>query len=310
MSEENAPVIADSLSDFALERWIEDDGRNYSVGVEQARGGWRACRERAILKLAAAEADLERLRALVREWLCERCNTVYPGPPQKGLKCVICPKCGGMTGPLQWVEQRKIEAELQQARKELAWLHSRPTDPELLAGLTYEDACHLGRALELGHRNVQYATPEWDQFERVKLFVEKIISTTNAMRFRALEAEAKQTARRPTRMAEIPCRVERFDRLGTGALVCSCGLAVTYTLTVSACEVFALEMLQRLHERHARFGAAQAAVKEMLEALESVGRVTGNTFCWCPAQAWDCEDSDCIAARAAIRVGEKVLEGR
>ena len=57
-------------------------------------------------------AEVERLRAEVKEWLCIDCNTVYPGPPQPGLSCGICPKCGGSTGPRPAGENRLLRAEL------------------------------------------------------------------------------------------------------------------------------------------------------------------------------------------------------
>ena len=44
-----------------------------------------------------AERERDEVLALVREWLCEKCNTVFPGPPQPGASCLICPKCGGTT---------------------------------------------------------------------------------------------------------------------------------------------------------------------------------------------------------------------
>ena len=51
------------------------------------------------------------LTAEVREWMCEACNTVYPGPPQQGFSCVVCPKCGGSTAPRTTIARRKAEAE-------------------------------------------------------------------------------------------------------------------------------------------------------------------------------------------------------
>ena len=44
-------------------------------------------------------AALAATKALVKEWACEKCRTVYPGPPQKGFMCVICPDCNGNTMP-------------------------------------------------------------------------------------------------------------------------------------------------------------------------------------------------------------------
>lgn len=51
------------------------------------------------------------------EWMCTNCHTVYPGPPQPGFACVVCPKCNGTTGPRLDIELRETkqrEAELQE----------------------------------------------------------------------------------------------------------------------------------------------------------------------------------------------------
>jgi hypothetical protein len=60
------------------------------------------------------------LRAEVREWLCMSCNTVYPGPPQAGFACVMCPKCKGTTGPRGFVERRVLERKIEDLRAQLA----------------------------------------------------------------------------------------------------------------------------------------------------------------------------------------------
>lgn len=88
--------------------------------------GWTAvarAKDREITNLCSRkrgyeeyEVELVQLRALVKEWLCETCHTVYPGPPQPGFACVICPKCGGDTGPRERMAYRK---ELAKARADL-----------------------------------------------------------------------------------------------------------------------------------------------------------------------------------------------
>lgn len=67
------------------------------------------------------EHELDELAALVREWLCENCNTVYPGPPQPGFRCVICPRCGGATGPKEAVLLRRETLRAEKAEAELAY---------------------------------------------------------------------------------------------------------------------------------------------------------------------------------------------
>jgi hypothetical protein len=63
-------------------------------------------------EIEALRAEVAELRAEVRDWLCEKCRTVYPGPPQPGVWCVVCPKCDGATAPLQTVLLREARAAL------------------------------------------------------------------------------------------------------------------------------------------------------------------------------------------------------
>lgn len=72
--------------------------------------------QNALLQRDALLAENEQLRAEVREWICESCNTVYPGPPQKGFSCVICPKCGGITSPRMTAENASLKAEVEVLR--------------------------------------------------------------------------------------------------------------------------------------------------------------------------------------------------
>lgn len=60
--------------------------------------------------------EIERLRREVREWMCDGCNTVYPGPPQPGIWCVQCPQCGGDTAPRGVIERRRLEREVERLR--------------------------------------------------------------------------------------------------------------------------------------------------------------------------------------------------
>ena len=60
---------------------------------------------------------IDKAKAEVREWICESCNTVYPGPPQDGFSCVVCPKCGGRTDTRAGAEIRKLKAEAPHAKE-------------------------------------------------------------------------------------------------------------------------------------------------------------------------------------------------
>lgn len=68
-------------------------------------------------RIAELECENAEVRACVKEWLCEQCNTVYPGPPQKGCACVQCPKCLGRTGPRTLMENRKLRSHAQRVKE-------------------------------------------------------------------------------------------------------------------------------------------------------------------------------------------------
>lgn len=70
------------------------------------------------------ERELAELRRDVREWICCDCNTVYPGPPQEGVACVMCPQCSGRTAP------RSSHAEVAVLRQQLDLLSQQYADLE------------------------------------------------------------------------------------------------------------------------------------------------------------------------------------
>lgn len=59
--------------------------------------------------IEALEGQVAELSSTVTEWLCARCNTIYPGPPQPGVWCVQCPRCQGDCGPKTTMLLRKAE---------------------------------------------------------------------------------------------------------------------------------------------------------------------------------------------------------
>jgi len=71
-------------------------------------------------QLDALQAENERLKKEIKDWLCVKCRTVFNGPPQEGFSCVVCTKCGGDCGPRAWMENRELKAENARLREELS----------------------------------------------------------------------------------------------------------------------------------------------------------------------------------------------
>jgi hypothetical protein len=82
-----------------------------------------------IERLRARIAELEPLRAEVKEWLCTACRYVYPGPPQSGFQSVICPRCNGSTGPRAMMELRAANERIAELEKQLA--HAKVWDRDV-----------------------------------------------------------------------------------------------------------------------------------------------------------------------------------
>lgn len=95
----------------------------YQIRDEEDEACAAELREKRIAELAAA----------VKEWLCLKCNTVYQGPPQEGIWCVMCPKCGGETGPrdsikLTVANKRIAELEASDAYTTEQWLRDNASN--------------------------------------------------------------------------------------------------------------------------------------------------------------------------------------
>lgn len=88
--------------------------------------------ERMVLETAQLRHD-------VSEWVCERCRQVYPGPPQEGLKCVLCPQCDGSTMPMPVHERNEARRELSALKEKydklLEYAHKLEED-----GFPFDDA--------------------------------------------------------------------------------------------------------------------------------------------------------------------------
>jgi hypothetical protein len=119
----------------------------------------------------------------VREWLCENCNTVYPGPPGKGVaSSILCPKCGGITAPRLTIENRRLKEKNERLMEQIkAMLGAMApfaryaevrkefivTSPYLIAQIA--DRPSIPTATLLAH--------DWDQIITVYREVDKEIST-------------------------------------------------------------------------------------------------------------------------------------
>lgn len=103
------------------------------------------CKEQvdAQARIEQLEAENADLRRDVREWLCESCNIVYPGPPAKGTACVVCPNCGGATGPYRAVLERIATARAEQAEGRIE------NALEELDGHGIDDILRVGRAIAI-----------------------------------------------------------------------------------------------------------------------------------------------------------------
>jgi hypothetical protein len=61
--------------------------------------------------------ELALLRGEIKEWVCLRCRCVYPGPPSTGFTCIICSRCGGSTGPLNYMLLREASEKIEQLER-------------------------------------------------------------------------------------------------------------------------------------------------------------------------------------------------
>lgn len=108
--------LVDSLNRDDSSIHVDTDGEYHYAWDELAKRDCEfiaAANPATVLELIA---EVEQLRAEVKEWLCIDCNTAYPGPPRPGFACVICPKCKGTTMPRQRAEIEKLRAELASAK--------------------------------------------------------------------------------------------------------------------------------------------------------------------------------------------------
>lgn len=98
------------LSEGQLDRLFEDAmGDEYGVP-------WTRSFENLYAAYRALIEENQRLKEDIKEWICGKCNIVYPGPPTPGLDCVQCPSCQGHCGPRETILRRQAEAERDQLK--------------------------------------------------------------------------------------------------------------------------------------------------------------------------------------------------
>lgn len=71
---------------------------------------------------AEMEAQLVELMQEVKEWLCEKCRTVYPSQPNAvpgHITYPQCPKCGNLCGPYRAVMERELKNQLREVEESL-----------------------------------------------------------------------------------------------------------------------------------------------------------------------------------------------
>jgi DNA-directed RNA polymerase subunit RPC12/RpoP len=140
------------------------------VGYLQAMDA-AACRD--CTSRARLEAEVQKLRAEVREWLCTDCNTVYPGPPASGLAGVKCAHCGGITAPRLSVENRR----LREANETLIAIGN---DKTILAE-TIEDLWRLKRGEEVAEDSSDLLKMISTEMKRLREFEAREAIVTNLM---------------------------------------------------------------------------------------------------------------------------------
>ena len=101
-------------------------------------------------RLETAEAERDALVAEVREWLCEKCHTVFPGPPQPKCSCVICTTCGGPTKP-------RAVAERDALRSAMEWCAERVFQGCDIDGGDFQD--------EMVERGIMVSEPAPDEWK-------------------------------------------------------------------------------------------------------------------------------------------------
>jgi hypothetical protein len=130
--------------------------------------------KRKALESALSQAQKERdeLRAEVKEWLCVQCNTVYPGPPQPGFRCVICPKCEGDTGPKVSMQLRAERQARKEAEEKLA------SEIEVREQLAI-DAVTLDEKLSIARKALETLSKNCGNFENIQDIAKEALEKLN-----------------------------------------------------------------------------------------------------------------------------------
>lgn len=122
-------------------------------------------------------AQRDALAYAVQEWVCEKCMTAYPGPPQKGFACVQCPKCGGSTMPRPTYDVKQARATVALFAKNLEDMRNQRNErtnqrDALLAALEgLHKVCQIALAGEDGRQHTYFETRAGHFVEATKAMV-------------------------------------------------------------------------------------------------------------------------------------------
>lgn len=127
-------------------RWKEGHpaewGHQTHSGGDGAKHGW-VLGDGAVSQIAGMEKHLTQIARAVREWICPRCRTVFPGAPEKGCLSIPCTRCAEPTVPLYAYEM----AQAQQFKSRLAEMLAEPETGSGLGRLEERILCRVGEVL-------------------------------------------------------------------------------------------------------------------------------------------------------------------
>ncbi len=92
--------------------WPTNADRARTEGARETSEFFEGIVQRQRDRIRNLEGEVEKLRGEVREWLCSKCNYVYPQAPSTNLADLFCRRCKGSIAPRRTVELTAAEAKL------------------------------------------------------------------------------------------------------------------------------------------------------------------------------------------------------